>query len=703
MSSGWVPFEPILDDIVADLASGELVHDENFSLFDAMSALEIGDAKMDAGARTTRVTLDDVLADGRAPVDITGAPLVRALDAMLACEGTYRKGHAAATTTWTNAYCAGRARGHLDGETCHPALRAFTIATVVSAATARRVVVMGDVYEEEDFSTQSGEAEESAEKAFDVDDAEDEVLLEIARALEALRGDEGMDARERDAVRARLEFRRSHHEMMKVLARAVGKANGDVARRAETLGAEAKARLVEMKSYYDGEETTDESALGWDPDAGSFCKEMSLDMLGGAPKKEVHFLSIRGAFEYFEKEIDDVLIAAEVFQYRARGTVPVIQEVLDSLERLQAARPGAVALAVAAAELLHDKKLCGSHFGHVGLQSVWKFADVDVDTLEESFVHPQEAVDAFLHECIQPLTIVVRTFCVNRARLRRVLKRALGELSHLQLACDAFDVAQDASLAKPSDEKNLASLGSLQTPCMAWAEHLTAYVQLRHLELGFSLDLYLPHELPMLYYYMQYLHQLLMSVTKRQVIDPDKRTATTQYVYAAQQVKLSMYSALRFTYAALIEREKLRRCVTAFSSEDLRFWQRFSAFQSVELPPYLVYEDYKASIDANLEHFGGSKDISEPARAADVYAEIATKFYDEVRKIAAFIGQPCAVESAEPARAALAPDVARAARIAGKNAVTLRLLLTTDMQCDVDTRSHDVYAAISARKPAEKP
>ena len=92
----------------------------------------------------------------------------------------------------------------------------------------------------------------------------------------------------------------------------------------------------------------------------------------------------------------------------------------------------------------------------------------------------------------------------------------------------------------------------------------------------------------MVYYYTQYLHQLLMAATKRKVFDPAKRTATTQCVYAAQQVKLSMYSALRFTYAALIERGKLRRCITAFSSEELRFWQRFSAFQSVELPPYLV-------------------------------------------------------------------------------------------------------------------
>ena len=53
-------------------------------------------------------------------------------------------------------------------------------------------MIAGDVYEEEDFSTQSGEAEAEAENAPDVDDAEDEVLIEIARALDALPEDEGM-------------------------------------------------------------------------------------------------------------------------------------------------------------------------------------------------------------------------------------------------------------------------------------------------------------------------------------------------------------------------------------------------------------------------------------------------------------------------------------------------------------------------------
>lgn len=35
--------------IVSEMAIGQLVHDDSFSLFDAMSALELMDPKMDAG------------------------------------------------------------------------------------------------------------------------------------------------------------------------------------------------------------------------------------------------------------------------------------------------------------------------------------------------------------------------------------------------------------------------------------------------------------------------------------------------------------------------------------------------------------------------------------------------------------------------------------------------------------------------------
>ena len=97
--------------------------------------------------------------------------------------------------------------------------------------------------------------------------------------------------------------------MMKTLTGAIG-AGTDARNEARQHANAAKARLKEMRNYYSEDVVDDEDALDWDPNAGSFSKGLSLHMLGGAPPREVHFLSTRRAFEYFEREIDDVLVAA---------------------------------------------------------------------------------------------------------------------------------------------------------------------------------------------------------------------------------------------------------------------------------------------------------------------------------------------------------------------------------------------------------
>lgn len=45
----WVPIGRLLDAASAELRVGQMVHTSVFSLFEAMSAVEIGNPKMDAG------------------------------------------------------------------------------------------------------------------------------------------------------------------------------------------------------------------------------------------------------------------------------------------------------------------------------------------------------------------------------------------------------------------------------------------------------------------------------------------------------------------------------------------------------------------------------------------------------------------------------------------------------------------------------
>lgn len=690
-STDAVDLEAILLELSPTLASGQLIADETFALFDAMSALEVGDVKMDAGARASvdSLTLDGLIARGRAPIDVScDDALVRVLDALLACEGTFRGGSASATTTLSNAYVAARERFDVDDSVdgVNVVLRAYVKALVGSVWTVKHVVRVGDVYEEEDFVMHDF-GEEAAPHAGEREPEDDEVLISLASALEVVNTEDvSMSDDVRRALRARLEFRRAHHEMMKVATRAVGSGSSGVSSDLAKHITCVKACLATMREYYGDAVTSDEDDLDWDPDAGSFSREISLHRLGGAPPRDVKFLSVRAAFNFFEKEVDDILVAAEVFQFRAQKIPPTIDDIIRVMEVLQVRRAGTVALSLAAAELLYEKQLCGWAFGDVVLHSVWNFIGEKIPSLKAN------ALEQFTAECEQPVSILIRSFCVNRTRLRRVLRRILGEMSHLQIACDALDIAHDFSAFESED-----GFQGLSSPHIAWAENLAAYLQKRHLELGFSLDLYLPHEFPMLYYYMGHLQQISMIMMKRQaMMAPPQHRIDAQYKLAAAQIKVSMFAALRFMFAALAEHGKIRRCETEFSGEDLRFWQRFGTFQSVELPPALLYGDYMASIAANMEHFGAEGPEGESK--AETLARIAQMLLTEVRTISALLTKPSALAANEALRQELAPEAAAAQKIAAKNSIALKLLLTTDMTCDVDHKVHDIYVVVSAQK-----
>lgn len=698
----WVDLEPVLDALAPNLASGELIHDAAFSLFDAMSALDVGDRKMDAGSRAHEVvTLEQMISLGRVPPALSPRDAVLESDALLACECAYRSGHAAAMTLWSNARIAGRASG--TAPLGDPATRASVLATIASAGLALEAVKLGDVYEEEDFAVQAGDPlDPSGGKEKTAARAEAaEALAALRDAREWLEKETSVEEREREALRARFEFRVEHLEMMTSLIDAVGTARGDGVKRARACAERAKVCLNQMREYYADVANADE--LDWDPNGGSFSHEMSMHMLGGAPPREVRFLSRRRAIDYLEKEIDDVLIAANVFKFRASGHVPIVEDVLDSLERLQDVRPGAVALAVAAAELLHDKKLCGAHVGHVALKSAWHFSCVKDARLDSSFAHPDDALNRFVEECVQPLTILVRSYCVNRPRFRRCLRRCLGEFSHLQAAAEALDAAQYEDLTGRADAVSVECLRSLASPFVAWTERLCATAQLRHVELGFSLDLYLPHEFPIIYFYMQQLQLLRTNDMKRQTallsangsIGADVFESPHFTTLMCDMIKLMMYYATCYAFLALIERGKVRKCETPFSGEDLRFWQRFSTFQSVDFPQALTYDDYVGILESsvkNRKERAGATTLSD----VDIYVDIAVSMYKQAREQSKMIPVDVLRRNGDPR----ADRVDAAAKIAAKNAVALKLLLSTDMTCDIDA-SDELFVAITAKKPAE--
>jgi hypothetical protein len=91
---------PLLAAACEQLEVGEMVQSSTFSLFEAMSAVEVGNPKMDAGARPK---VDKVpLQERPLPLDLSKAQLVSWMDHLLALEATWHVGGALAQTVYSS-------------------------------------------------------------------------------------------------------------------------------------------------------------------------------------------------------------------------------------------------------------------------------------------------------------------------------------------------------------------------------------------------------------------------------------------------------------------------------------------------------------------------------------------------------------------------------------------------------------------------
>ena len=109
---------------------GELVHDESFGLFEAMSAIEMMDPKMDAGMRTSggscrRPPLTYATARAGGHLDASGnSDLIGVYDQTVACLVTWLEGHSLAQTVFTNLYL------HAPFQATQPFIKAVSVVTL---------------------------------------------------------------------------------------------------------------------------------------------------------------------------------------------------------------------------------------------------------------------------------------------------------------------------------------------------------------------------------------------------------------------------------------------------------------------------------------------------------------------------------------------------------------------------------------------
>lgn len=101
----WVDVTGLVDETCSRLRPEELVHGENFNLYEAMLALQIGDSRMDIGMRRGGTqSAEALIAEGHAPLELEPAQLDGLAMQLLQAETTWHQGAFLPATVFSSLY-----------------------------------------------------------------------------------------------------------------------------------------------------------------------------------------------------------------------------------------------------------------------------------------------------------------------------------------------------------------------------------------------------------------------------------------------------------------------------------------------------------------------------------------------------------------------------------------------------------------------
>jgi hypothetical protein len=105
----WVDVTAALGKARATLKSGEMLHSPHFTVEQAMTALEIGDPRMDAGAEA-KPDVQSMICSGCMRVDLSMAETVQLLECLECKLVQWWKGHTLHQTIYTSLHVLGHER-----------------------------------------------------------------------------------------------------------------------------------------------------------------------------------------------------------------------------------------------------------------------------------------------------------------------------------------------------------------------------------------------------------------------------------------------------------------------------------------------------------------------------------------------------------------------------------------------------------------
>ncbi|KAG2496391.1 hypothetical protein HYH03_005618 [Edaphochlamys debaryana] len=557
----YVDIGPLLQAARVEMKVGQLISGEAFSLFEAMSALEAGNPKMDAAASpaAARPSLDALLADPKSfPLDLSGSQLLAVLDGLIAMEAAWHSGGSPMQTVYACLYMLQINRVRAHGTPATAALGAYCLALQADCAAVRDLIIAGAVCEEEDMNVFT--AGIPFEPAAAPEGGREAALaaLDAATAAADAAATAGSDPHAA-ALAARLRFRKA---LSLGLAAAAGESPEEV-RSAAARFAEAREQLpairesaapeppppaapaVPLDAKARAAAAAAAAALG--PPAPGFCMDVNRHLLGPAPPRQVQLLTVSQSLSYFDKLLGHLELAVGVteavhdyrslqlflwrFARQGPGSVSrsllhwmLLPERWKAKETPEEAQPAASASGSAPA--LPPRKKGGKGAAANGTGAAAAKKEAPAPSVEPPWVPskrmiaaacqlpykeglPEEA-ELFYEQSVIAVSNWAQAVLMNRCRSRRRLRRCLDDWANMyHHGYNAEVVPAVQAMVKASGWRwpipSAGTEGEISGPMTTWVEYETAGTMLHHLLLGFEQELYEPHEYDMIYWYCDYL------------------------------------------------------------------------------------------------------------------------------------------------------------------------------------------------------
>ncbi|GLH12633.1 N-alpha-acetyltransferase 35, NatC auxiliary subunit homolog [Gryllus bimaculatus] len=589
----WVDVTTEFFEAVKGLELGELLHDDLFGLFEAMSAIEMMDPKMDAGMLCNRgsksaLTFDQAVQTGALKLqDITLPEQIGIIDSTLACLVSWLEGHSLAQTVFTNLYLH---KPHLIEER---AIKAFSICIFKIVDIIKEFVNRALVFEEEDFQLMVY----GYRLVPDVSEQRTvgmlkEVEEDLHRRIRNKSTDPDLVSEHEDtiALYSRIKFMRLLYQALSSLGRREPLGLGDCQR----LLSSCTDLLQNMqKTVNRGVQPTTESdhpsIMGFDP-------LVNQRLLPPTFPRYTKIKSRAEALEYFEEFLNRLKIVCKITNYSS------FHNALDFF--IDFSRHGPCILSRSILQLLYLPQ-SNKVFGTLS------FVDVLRDAAK-NFIFPpalmpkstllnnpqaKEYVDTFLNHCVRPFGNLIQLCGHNRARQRDKLAHLLEDFATLQDEAERVDAyLHNLSLKSDTPRPHLACFGT-------WILYHTLKIMIMYLLSGFELELYSTHEYHYIFWYMyEFLYGWLVSALTRadnflieqeEIVVGHKGRGAKKNKAKKKKARpygreITVYQALQNICGGLY---KLPH--PEFDNEQVRYEHRFAPFASLLTPPPMQYAEFR--------------------------------------------------------------------------------------------------------------